>query len=99
MADLANHAAALAAGYVRVQGDRGATASMRFFSRYEKPMVNDDMGPFLENAMGESNSSQAAADTAALTVLNAQRAHRHGITAPATGNLTPRGTRRNSPDN
>jgi hypothetical protein len=37
---------------------------------------------------GESNASQAAADTQALTALNGQRKHRYGGTAGLGGSLT-----------
>jgi hypothetical protein len=57
----------------RPNRSRRERASGRFVSRYEKRMTGapGDSG-FLLNAQGEG-SSQGAADTAALTVLNAQR--------------------------
>ena len=79
MADLADHAAATAAGYARIQIDRGAGKSPRFITRYEKPMTGEpgsSGGLWVHEA--HSDASQAAADTAALTALNAVRRHRYG---------------------
>jgi hypothetical protein len=94
--DFANHAAAVAAGYVRVQGDRGAGKSPRYFSRYEKP-VPGPSGAYdvLAKAHGESDVDQTTADTNALTVLNAQRRfHYSGSPGRASGSAEsnhPRG--------
>jgi hypothetical protein len=77
MADLADHSAATTAGYQRVQTDRGAGKSPRYVSRYEKWMVGEPgASGHLEKAEGDSDVSQAAADTRALSALNGQRAHR-----------------------
>lgn len=82
MTDLANHTAAVAAGYARVQCDHGSGApSPRYESRYEKPMQS--AGGYLEKATGQSNSAQATADTAALNALNGQRAVRYGTGSTA----------------
>jgi hypothetical protein len=82
MTDHANHAAAAAAGYARVQTDRGAGKSPRYVSRYEKPQSAGTSG-FLDKAEGTSDVSQAAADTIALNALNGQRITRYGIGATA----------------
>jgi hypothetical protein len=78
--DFADNAAATAAGYQRVQVDRGVGAkSTRFISRYEKWLTGaSGASGFLSEAEGQSDVSQAAADTAALTILNTQRRHRYG---------------------
>jgi hypothetical protein len=85
MSDLADHAAATAAGYQRVQVDRGASfTGNRYLSRYEKMHTGaaGDSG-YLLKADGESNVSQAAADTQALAALNGQRKLRYGAGAAA----------------
>jgi hypothetical protein len=84
MTDLANNAAAVSAGYARVQTDRGAGRSPRYTSRYEKPMASPagDAG-YLEKAEGNSDVDQATADTNALTALNGQRRLRYGADAAA----------------
>jgi len=84
MTDLADHAAATAAGYQRVQYDRGSGKSPRYVSRYEKPTIGaSGAAGGLTTAEGHSDSSQAAADTAALASLNGQRGHRYGKGATA----------------
>lgn len=79
VADFAAHANATAAGYVRVQGDRGPNIHPRYFSRYEK-WLSGPSGAFgqLLSAHGESDVDQATADTQALAVLNAQRRFHYG---------------------
>jgi hypothetical protein len=77
--DFANEAAALAAGYKKLQIDRGASAPYdRFQTILEKPITGAGTAGGLSRAIGVSSVSAAAADTAALTVLNAQRRHRYG---------------------
>lgn len=78
-ADHADHTAAAAAGYQRIQLDKGASANPRYMTRYEKPLVGavGDSGSLLR-AEGWSNVSQAAADTQALAALNGQRGLRYG---------------------
>jgi hypothetical protein len=74
--DFANNAAAVAAGYARVQYAYGSG----WVSRYEKPITGEpgnSSGQLLV-AEGHSIVSQAAADTTALAALNAQRRHRYG---------------------
>jgi outer membrane usher protein FimD/PapC len=84
MTDLADHAAATAAGYQRIQYDRGAGKSPRYVSRYEKPTIGaTGAAGGLTTAEGHSASSQAAADTAALASLNGARGHRYGKGASA----------------
>jgi hypothetical protein len=91
--DLANNAAAVAAGYIRTQTDRGATATYdRFKSEYGKHPTNGglpgggDMGEM--RAVGTDNASQAQADTNALAALNAQRRHYYGGSAGRTSGAT-----------
>lgn len=80
-ADLADHAAALAAGYFRVQGDRGVGKSPRFYSRYEKPTRGDSVSSGgLAVATGTAED-QTTADTKALLALNGFRRHRFGTDA------------------
>lgn len=84
--DLANNAAVVAAGYTKTALDRGATPgpndknpAPRFVTRYEKLLtgaVGD--GGHLLVAEGESTVSAAAADTQAVTTLNAMRRHYYG---------------------
>lgn len=89
MTDLADNAAAVTAGYARVQTDFGAAVTPRYSTRYEKPMQNADAGGYLEKAQGESNSAQATADTNALAALNGQRRLRYG--AGSVAGTTGRG--------
>jgi hypothetical protein len=77
--DLADNAAAVSAGYRRVQIDRGANAHPRYATRYEKLMTGSPgAGGFLLEALADSDVDQATADTAALTILNTQRRHYYG---------------------
>jgi hypothetical protein len=77
--DFANEAAALSAGYKKLQIDRGASALYdRFQTILEKPLTGAGTSGGLSRAVGVSSVSAAAADTAALTVLNAQRRHHYG---------------------
>ena len=77
--DLADNAAAVAAGYTRVQTDYGASKSPRYVSRYEKPIVGEpgSAGGLLK-ADGTGSDVQATADANALAALNAARRHRWG---------------------
>jgi hypothetical protein len=68
-ADLANHAAAIAEGYVRVQIDYGPTVGLRYCSRYD----GDAQSGALRFVEGWDTSSQANADTNALNALNGFR--------------------------
>lgn len=79
MTDLANNAAAVAAGYARIQTDRGAGTNPRFNTRYEKPMAGPSGDPgYLDRHDGWSNVDQATADTVALNALNGGRKLRYG---------------------
>jgi hypothetical protein len=81
-ADLADNAAALAEGYVRIQLDRGVGTSPRYFSRYEKPIDTDSMSGCLRVIQGRGDdASQANADTNALASLNAVRRYVYGTDA------------------
>jgi hypothetical protein len=88
-ADLADNAAAVAEGYVRIQEDRGAIAIPRYVSRYERWTDGDAQSGFLRRVTGTDNSSQANADTQALASLNAYRRHAFGTDASNT-NKGPR---------
>lgn len=81
--DLANNAAAVAAGYSSVATDRGAGAPYdRFKREYAKHVTGGgvpgggDIGEI--RAVGTDNSAQATADANALAALNAQRRHYYG---------------------
>ena len=77
--DLANNAAAVAAGYTRTQTDGGAAQNPRYRTVYDAPIFGsntDDMA--ILRAYGVSNVDQATADAAALSSLNAQRKHTFG---------------------
>src|SRR6266852_6870631 len=77
--DLADNAAAVAAGYTRTQTDRGVGKSPRYLSGYSKPIVEEaGASGGLLRSDGNSDFSQAAADTQALNALNVQRRHRYG---------------------
>ncbi len=80
MTDFANHAAALAGGYQRVQGSvsdvKGLTT---YFSRYEKILTGQPgETDVIESAEATSTVDQATADTAVLAALNEQRQERYG---------------------
>lgn len=87
ISDFANNAAALAAGYVRTQTDRGAGAPYdRFKSEYVKPVNGGTTNPgqgdgVCIRAVGTDQSAQATADTNALNALNDQRQHYYGGSA------------------
>lgn len=96
---LASIAAATAAGYIRTQidyGDQGpsdnkpAGQAVPRKKRYVTRLHKDGLGTKLSRirAMGESDTSAAAADTAALAVLNAQRQARYGFDTTAL-NINP----------
>lgn len=86
----ADNAAAVAAGWVRTQLDRGASFSGgRFMSRYSKQMAGQPGaggGQQVQEAV--SDVSQADADTKALAALNGWRNTRYGFAA-AGGSLSP----------
>jgi hypothetical protein len=76
--DYASEAAALSAGYKKVQIDRGATASPRFVTHLEKIVTGAGMSGGRQVGTGTSDASAAAADTVALSAVNAERRHRYG---------------------
>ena len=77
--DHANNAAAVAAGWGRVQLDRGAGKSPRFITRYERPLIGSTgQSGFLSVHEAGSDVDQATADTQALVSLNIFRRHRYG---------------------
>lgn len=85
---LADNNAAVAAGYRRVQGQRPSGV---FFTRYEKSIQGSVSGtPSLQIPEAESTVSQAAADTAALLMVNNSRNLRYGHGA-AGGNKDNQG--------
>jgi hypothetical protein len=86
MSDLADHTAATAAGWTRTQLDRGASFNPRYTTWYQKHIIGEPGGSSGQEmrVVGQSNTSQAAADTVALNALNGQRKLRWG--AGATGN-------------
>ena len=83
--DFANAAAAVSAGYTKVQVDRGTPGpndtnpALRFLTVFSKTVTgaSGDSGRQLEGH-GESSSSAAAADTQAVAALNANRRHYYG---------------------
>jgi hypothetical protein len=85
MTDLANPAAAVSAGYAKVQIDRGVPSAQvrnppaRYVTLFEKWLTGEPgkIG-FNLRAYGEDNSSAANADTAALAQLNSKRNFRYG---------------------
>ena len=79
--DLADNAAALAEGYVRVQLDRGAGVSPRYISRYEKPTDADGSSGRLRMVQGRGDDVQATADANALSSLNGIRRYIYGTDA------------------
>jgi len=91
--DFVNHAAAIAAGYTRVQGRYPGSGI--YYSRYEKPVVGEPGsagGLFVIE--GTSPVDQASADTIALTSLNATRRHKYaGAPGRASGSSESMGSR------
>lgn len=80
MADIATPAAAVTAGYAKVQIDRGAgfKAGQQFCTLLEKWLTGEPgMGGYNMRAYGEG-ANAAAADTAALNALNSKRGFRYG---------------------
>lgn len=76
--DYASVAAAITGGWKQLQIDRGAAYSERYVTHLEKPVTGGGQGGSRMVATGTSTVSAAAADTAALNALNAQRRHRYG---------------------
>ncbi len=92
IADLADITAAQSAGYLVARLDRGTATreTNRYATTLEAHVVGDGVGQFpaMLRAYGESNVSADAADTAALSALNWQRAHRYGRKASDGSTLT-----------
>src|SRR5262245_55391090 len=88
-ADLADNAAAVAEGYVRIQEDRGATAKPRYVTRYGRCCDGDCQFGVLRRSQGDDNSSHANADAEALAALNGYRRHAFGTDGTNT-NKGPR---------
>jgi len=85
MTDLATPAAAVTAGYAKIQIDRGAPSPQvrnpgnRYVTCFEKWLVGEPgYGGFNLRAYGEDAASAANADTAALAQLNSRRNLRYG---------------------
>jgi hypothetical protein len=90
MTDLGSVAAATSAKYARIQTDRGAGRSPRYVTQFQKwqPGADGDPG-YLDTHEGESDTSQAAADTAALNALNGARNLRYGTGATPNKSQRP----------
>jgi len=73
--DFANEAAAITAGWKKIQV---VTTGGVFVTHLEKPVTGGGHSGSRMVATGTSTVSAAAADTAALAALNAQRRHRYG---------------------
>jgi hypothetical protein len=81
MVDLASPAAAVTAGYAKVQSDRGALfkGGAQYLTMFEKWLTGEPgCAGFNFRTYGESSASAAAADTAALAQLNQRRFWRYG---------------------
>jgi hypothetical protein len=93
--DLADAAAAVTAGYRKIQIDRSSAAPpnpnglapLRYCTRFEKQLLGAGSdGPAWCVVEGESAVSAAAADTQAVAQLNAWRKHRYsGAPGRASG--------------
>lgn len=86
MTDLATVAAATGAKYIRTQTDRGTgfKGGGRYVTIFEKLVTDSEPGSQHRfEARGESDTSQAAADTNALASLNGQRVSKYGAGATA----------------
>src|SRR5262245_36803691 len=89
MADFADAAAAVAAGYTKRQVDRGASLPLQMNNqlRYRTILEKTLTLAGLWQAFGESSTSAAAADTQAVASLNANRRHRYAGPTDAYGNV------------
>lgn len=84
MANLADAAAAVAAGYSKTQTDFGAGKSPRYMTIFEKLVVGaSDQSHAEIRAVGTSDTSAAAADTVAVSALNGFRNIRYGTGSTA----------------
>lgn len=78
-AELANDAAAVAAGYTSTVFDRGSDAGGPRFVRYYRKRVTNEPGRSYVTIEAVGNGvDQATADANALSALNKQRDHRYG---------------------
>jgi len=83
--DFANEAAALSAGFVKVQIDKGATKSPRYTTILQKNLVGEPgRSGVLWRAYGE-HDVQATADANALAAVNVQRGLRYAKGSANTG--------------
>ncbi len=76
--DHASIAAAQTAGFIVQQKDNGAGKTPRFITVIEKHITGDTDSGHVVRGDGESQVSQAAADTQALAAINGWRKHRYG---------------------
>lgn len=84
MSDFASAAAAASAGYAKTQTDNGAGKSPRYVTIFEKLAAGgSDTAHANLRAVGTSDVSAAAADTAAVNALNGMRNVRYGTGATA----------------
>ena len=96
MTDLATPAAAVTAGYSKVQIDRGVPSAQvrnppaRYVTLFEKWLTGEPgRGGFNMRAYGEDNVSAANADTTALAQLNSKRNFRYGKGASTNAGALP----------
>jgi hypothetical protein len=78
MADHANLAAALAAGFKEIVNDKGGSGADRFTVTLEKQLVGEPGRSGRIFCATGQGSTQAAAEAVALAALNEQRAYRYG---------------------
>lgn len=83
--DHANEAAALAAGFKKIQVDRGLGKSPRYQTIFEKPLVGEPGASGFPMRAQAEHDVQATADANALAALQAQRKHRYAFGAGNTG--------------
>lgn len=88
MTDHASVSAAVTAGYIKTQTDRGVgfKGGGRYWTQLEKYVNEGEAGGFMLRAHGESSVDQPTADTNALAALNGQRNVRYGTGASAGKN-------------
>ena len=76
--DLANAAAAVSAGYSKIQTTNVEKGVTIYKTRFEKWLSGDNgMAGFLQSVQGQSTVDANTADTNALAALNAVRRHRY----------------------
>src|SRR5215831_3873105 len=90
MSDLATPAAAVAAGYQKIQIDRGASVHPRFTTILEKWLLNEPgKKGFMHRSTGVDDTSFANSDNAALANLNSFRTFRYGKGATTNNGHLP----------